>query len=447
MLQLFVYGPGLGLPSLDPSCLAAILYCSLAVPKDEFVIYQTANASMSPTQKLPALWDGHAWIGSLKNVLFYLKQKGYDLDNDLDKEAISKITAFSCLLERNAYDLWLFKAYVCEDNYVRVTRPEWSKVLGFPYNYLTPNAFQKHAKERLTLTLGISDDKTSYEASRMPISHRWTNASRQKQALLQAQAFRIRMSSLARQLYGSLELLIGDSEFLFGENPTSLDCLLYAFLSFHTLTENFDQLTLRSTMQSSAPKLFHLLESLKARWFPSSPSNGLLSKVSIEKQPQNLLALARLAWNNVSTKVEEAKASFRNVSISPQKRVSLARNGFFILASTFGFVWFVLANGIVVIESEEDADLDDLREEPFPTPKTEFRSEKTDQALDDEVRGEASSQPEEKENDGLQTPSMSAEDLLFGFEGEDEDGYDDWEEEEMDDEEEQDFDEADAEIA
>ncbi|EPX74235.1 metaxin [Schizosaccharomyces octosporus yFS286] len=445
MLQLFVYGPGLGLPSLDPSCLAAILYCSLAVPKDEFVIYQTANASMSPTQKLPALWDGHTWVGSLNPVLFYLKQKGYDLDNQLDKDALSKITAFSCLLQRNAYDLWLFKAYVCEDNYVRVMRPEWSKVLGFPFNYTTPNAFQKYAKERLNLTLGINEEKMSYEASKMPISHKWTNASRQKQALLQAQAFRIRISSLARHLYGSLELLVGDSEYLFGERPTSLDCLLYAFLSFHALTENFDQLTLRSTMQSSAPKLFRLLESMRAKWSPSKEEDGLLFNVSIEKQPQNLLALARVAWNNVSKKVCETKNSFQNVSISREKQLSLARNGFFILASTFGFVWFVLANGIVVIEDEEDVDLDTLREESSSLTNDDLRSREVEQRFDDSSKNEAAPESEE-----LDTPSMSAEDLLFGFEGEDEeDGYDEWEEDEMDDEEEEeeDFDEADADIA
>ncbi|KAL2313008.1 Metaxin [Schizosaccharomyces pombe] len=438
MLQLFIYSPGLGQPTMDPGCLAALIYCALAVPKDEIEILRTANSGMSPTHKLPALWDGHVWIGSLKNILIYLKQKGYNLDN-FDAKQLANVMAFTSLLEGSVNDLWLLEAFVNEENFVEAIRPAWSKALKFPHNYLTPNALQRQAKERLAQTLGIRDEEVSYEASRMPISHRWTNATRHRQALLRTQARRIRISSLARQVYGSLESLISDSKFIFGEKPTSLDCLFYAYLSFHAFTNELPQATLRPCLQFNSPKLYAYLKSLRETWF--SDDSNILSPLSIKVQPENLLTIARLAWNNVTAKANDTRKSITKFSVPPERKLLWARNGFFIFASAFSFVWFVISNGIVVIETEDDEasfeEVDDAKESIQEKEIDETTESKATHDSSETSSSKELPKEEEKESSSFDLQPLSAQDLLFSGFAEDEImdeefGYDDDDDEEFD---------------
>lgn len=52
VLELHVWGPAFSLPSIDPQCLAAIAYFSLAVPKDAWVLVASSDPSVSPTSTL-----------------------------------------------------------------------------------------------------------------------------------------------------------------------------------------------------------------------------------------------------------------------------------------------------------------------------------------------------------------------------------------------------------
>ena len=51
-LQLHVWGPAFSLPSIEAQCLAAIAYCSIALPKDSWELVATSDPSVSPTGKL-----------------------------------------------------------------------------------------------------------------------------------------------------------------------------------------------------------------------------------------------------------------------------------------------------------------------------------------------------------------------------------------------------------
>lgn len=59
VLELHIWGPAFGLPSLDPQCLAAIAYLSLAIPKPhgseshgggEWVVIADSDPLMVPTR-------------------------------------------------------------------------------------------------------------------------------------------------------------------------------------------------------------------------------------------------------------------------------------------------------------------------------------------------------------------------------------------------------------
>jgi hypothetical protein len=49
MLELHVWGPAFGLPSLDAHCLAAIAYLQQAVPRGKWQLIASCNPALSPT--------------------------------------------------------------------------------------------------------------------------------------------------------------------------------------------------------------------------------------------------------------------------------------------------------------------------------------------------------------------------------------------------------------
>jgi hypothetical protein len=49
MLELHVWGPAFGLPSIDAHCLAAIAYLQQAVPRGKWQLIATSDPALSPT--------------------------------------------------------------------------------------------------------------------------------------------------------------------------------------------------------------------------------------------------------------------------------------------------------------------------------------------------------------------------------------------------------------
>ncbi|EEB07269.1 metaxin [Schizosaccharomyces japonicus yFS275] len=359
MIQLFVYGPGFGRPSIDPACLTALTYCVLAIPADELLVYRTNNSRMSPTQELPALMDGNVWLGGWRSILAYVKQKGYNLDEKLSPADTNTAAVIGRLIERKGNDLWLLDAYCIEENYVKSTRPEWSKVLGFPFNYIKPKHDQQQAWKRLRASWGSDVSDVEYVPSNMPISRMWENERRKQQASLKACARDIRIHSIALSFYKTIEQLFSLNEdgqqgdYIFGDEPSSLDCVLYGYLSLHVYAwEQFPHAVATPALAAESPKLLELLNRLHNIW--AGDDNSILRLFPVQTQPQGFTDLATIAWNNVRSKVSESALHISKNMKNQDKLLAYARNGFFITASVFGFVWYVVSNGIVQFTDEDE---------------------------------------------------------------------------------------------
>jgi sorting and assembly machinery component 37 len=50
VLELHVWGPAFGLPSIDAECNAAIAYLNQALPQGQWVLIADHDASLSPTR-------------------------------------------------------------------------------------------------------------------------------------------------------------------------------------------------------------------------------------------------------------------------------------------------------------------------------------------------------------------------------------------------------------
>lgn len=111
VLELHVWGPAFGLPSIDPQCLATIAYFSQALPpQDEWILIPSSDPAVSPTSKLvtfslsssleptsaeqnldelPALKNGATWVAGFASIVDYLKKYSashWDLDLELSAQ-------------------------------------------------------------------------------------------------------------------------------------------------------------------------------------------------------------------------------------------------------------------------------------------------------------------------------------------------------------------------
>ncbi|KAF8428314.1 outer mitochondrial membrane transport complex protein-domain-containing protein [Tirmania nivea] len=184
MMELHIWGPAFGLPSIDPECLAAIAYfrCipDLNPPSPTskpWRIVPSSNPLLSPTRTLPALRDEHVWIGGgFNGVVEYLRKKSdgkWDLDIDLrgentngrqyddggDEElpahAATSYTwaesvAYSSFIRSRLGSLLDISLYISEVNYANATRPEYSKsgMLPWPVQYYVPGQKRAQAWDR-----------------------------------------------------------------------------------------------------------------------------------------------------------------------------------------------------------------------------------------------------------------------------------------------------------
>jgi sorting and assembly machinery component 37 len=116
-LELHVWGPAFGLPSIEAECLAAIAYLSHCLGDGEWVLVASSDTSISPTStfflsalrakdilssllglantdlshpdELPALRSGTLWISRYRNIIDYLRKfsaGAWDLERGLSKQ-------------------------------------------------------------------------------------------------------------------------------------------------------------------------------------------------------------------------------------------------------------------------------------------------------------------------------------------------------------------------
>ncbi|EFW98766.1 mitochondrial import receptor subunit [Grosmannia clavigera kw1407] len=143
-LELHIWGPAFGLPSIDPDCLAAVAYFSLAVPRDGWTLVATSPSALP--RVLPALRDGRLrkWVAAgFEDIVAYLRegdQAADDLDAGLTRIQAADSTAYCAFLHAEAAPLLALSLYVSSANWSATTRPAYSQVLPFPLTWIEPSA-------------------------------------------------------------------------------------------------------------------------------------------------------------------------------------------------------------------------------------------------------------------------------------------------------------------
>ncbi|KAK0383929.1 hypothetical protein NLU13_8020 [Sarocladium strictum] len=169
MLELHIWGPAFGLPSLDAECIAAVAYLqhATASPADWRLI-PSNDPSVSPDNLLPALNHDGAWTSGYSNITRYLTT--HSLARDLDATVHSSpilsadLHAFTSYLNTHASALLDLSLYVSSTNWTTTTRPLYSQLLPFPLTWTLPIHIREGALRR-TEPLGLGELDQDFDAS------------------------------------------------------------------------------------------------------------------------------------------------------------------------------------------------------------------------------------------------------------------------------------------
>ncbi|CCU81830.1 Metaxin-like protein [Blumeria hordei DH14] len=371
MLELHIWGPAFGLPSIDAHCLAALAYLQQAVPAGNWLVVASSNPALSPTYELPALKDDKIWIGGFRNIFHYVAQHSsgkWILDAELEEQEEADCVAFSAFLDSHAQPLLDLSLYIMSENFTTITRPVYSTFQPFPLPYLTPSARRSTARSR-TAHLGLAalDVETYIEAndpSLAGVPERLRKPRAEVSKILTASsqtAAQIRLDALASECFEPLEALRAKKRYLVSNSQfTSLDCLALGYLSLMLIPE-LPQPWLARTMRQKFPRLAAWTQELRTEIFGGAIGIGdvygerRLSQAS-ERLPwrkPETNSIWRISTNLISTIIEGypslAPLKARDKIMHQGGKVvsqSLVSNGFEVTLKSLGAICLATAASV-----------------------------------------------------------------------------------------------------
>ncbi|KAF2131986.1 hypothetical protein P153DRAFT_421049 [Dothidotthia symphoricarpi CBS 119687] len=297
VLELHVWGPAFGLPSIDAECVGTIAYCQRAIPKGEWSLVAGHDTSIGFTESLPILYDdGVATATGFEDIVAYLRNypaATNDLDARLTTQQQTDRTAFITFLQSTATPLLDLLLYVSAENYNTATSAAYTAILPWYANYTVPPKRRNLARTR-TAHLGLDSldvDTTAeggYAPGRGTASAEFEAAKRaaglptdSKPSTLSMgrgrgiggflgapiHAARIRLDALSNELLEPLSELLGENGYLLGGNqPSSLDCLAFGYLSL-MFYPAMPQAWLKETIETKHPRIAAYIRKLRQKLF------------------------------------------------------------------------------------------------------------------------------------------------------------------------------------
>ncbi|KAF2030300.1 hypothetical protein EK21DRAFT_65683 [Setomelanomma holmii] len=297
VLQLHVWGPAFGLPSIEPECIATIAYCQRVIPKEQWALTSDFNTTVKATGSLPILFeDGIATASGFEDIVAYLRNHPAvieDLDADLTSQQQTDKTAFVAFLQSTATPLIDLSLFVSAENYNTTTSSAYTAILPWYANYTVPPRRRDLARAR-TAHMGLSSldvDSTrqegfapgrgmassEYEAAKRAAglpTDRPAGAMRMGRGKgiggflsTPVYAARFRLDALSNELLEPLAELLEKKPYLLREDkPSSLDCLAFGYLALLYFPE-VPQAWLKETIQTKFPRLASCIRRLRTEFF------------------------------------------------------------------------------------------------------------------------------------------------------------------------------------
>uniref|UniRef100_A0A8C6WVZ0 Metaxin-1 n=1 Tax=Neogobius melanostomus TaxID=47308 RepID=A0A8C6WVZ0_9GOBI len=190
--QLFCWEGDFGLPSVTTDCLTVLAYVQFAGAP--LKVHKISNPWKSPS--------GQTEAGQIKNVFCVLQK--YNADYDLSAKEGADSLAFISLLEEKLLPALVNLLVVVDGkNFVDVTRRWFAEHLPFPLSLVLPGRMQRRESERLRLAVFSLD----------------------------LNIVRVELLRDAAECMNLLSQRLGQSQFFFGDSPSSLDAFVFGHLA------------------------------------------------------------------------------------------------------------------------------------------------------------------------------------------------------------------------
>lgn len=197
---LLVWEGDYGLTSIDSECLHVIVYCMLT---NAPVTIKQGRSSMLYYKKYPLLISGNLKLRSVHDIISYLRLHGYTLDYNIGLKQCTDSYAFANILTKRFKEISYYVWWIDEVNYDRLTYSWFAKAMPFPFNHLYPRYCRRMARRILDTTVPPQEKDSTKNY----------------------------VYCLAAETFSALSGRLGDSPFFYGDKPSSLDILVYAYLA------------------------------------------------------------------------------------------------------------------------------------------------------------------------------------------------------------------------
>ncbi|KAK4170291.1 Tom37 C-terminal domain-containing protein [Cladorrhinum sp. PSN259] len=175
-LQLYVWGPAFGLPSIDAECIAAIAYLSQTTSKADYQLIQSSPSAV-PSHHLPALYNPttRTWTSGYTSILGHLSAHPPPSFHDDSSTSSHSQTANANYLLSHCPPLIALSLYVSSTNWAATTRPAYSKILPLPLPWIEPSNVRSAMASRAE-HLGMSSLDTDAENEKKEAEEKASNA-------------------------------------------------------------------------------------------------------------------------------------------------------------------------------------------------------------------------------------------------------------------------------
>lgn len=266
VLELHIWGPAFGLPSIDAQCLATIFYLRKCLHNNEWTLIPSSEPGISPLGELPALRDDDNWVAGFADIADYLRDVSngdWDLDKNLDDKQQADCAALSAFVGSRGHPLLDLSLYVSSDNYLNCTRQALGNILTWPNSWTLPHQLRARAKKR-SEHLGLSsldvdtaqEDKNEDVGLTVQIPKSLRRPKQTVSGLLgrNTQRNRFRLDAVTEDFFDPLAEMLGNNSWLLGEHESSADCLAIGYLALMQLPQ-LQHGWVREALQSKYPKL------------------------------------------------------------------------------------------------------------------------------------------------------------------------------------------------
>lgn len=301
------------LPSIDPTCIAAVFYLQLTIP-GKFEVVECTNPDVSPSGKLPFLTHGHATVTSVPAIISFVSSLAKstssgarDLDASLSVPQRAKRTAWCSHVEAKIGDLVAYSFYSLDDNFWKLTNPTMASMLPIPQRYYVLGRIREMHRPRLEAA-GLWTQAAS-EPEKDSFGKRQKKDDPKDEY---ARAFeRDKVSAQAKASFALYAKLLNGKKFLFGERSTILDVYLASY-TLLLLDPPFPDQFMRRILEESYPTLVEHARNVQTE-VSQIPRQYLVAPA----QKQSLLSLIPRPLSNPSktkeSQMDEADLQFRRM--------------------------------------------------------------------------------------------------------------------------------------